>query len=151
MRGDPGAAPGDLYCLIRVRPHPLFVRNGQDLHCEVPITFGRAALGGPVEVPTLDGKFVVQQLKRGTQGGDELRVLGKGMPHVRGGRRGDLVVHLRVVTPTNLTKRHEELLRELDELDGNHVPPERKSFLDRVRDFFGSLGSGDKPSANPRA
>jgi molecular chaperone DnaJ len=134
--GDPGAPAGDLYCVVRVRKHPLFVRQGTDLHCEVPITFSQAALGGPIEVPTLEGKFLTQTLKRGSQTGDEIRAPGKGMPHLRGGRSGDLVVHLRVVTPRNLTKRQEELFRELGEIDGNHVPPERKSFLDRVREFF---------------
>jgi molecular chaperone DnaJ len=134
--GDPGAAAGDLYCVVRVRKHQLFVRQGTDLHCEVPITFSQAALGGPIEVPTLEGKFLTQTLKRGSNPGDEIRVQGKGMPHLRGGRTGDLVVHLRVVTPRNLTKRQEELFRELGEIDGNHVSPERKSFLDRVREFF---------------
>jgi molecular chaperone DnaJ len=134
--GDPGAPPGDLYCVVRVRPHKLFVRQGLELHCEVPITFSQAALGGSLDVPTLEGKYIHATLQRGTQSGDEIRVPGKGMPHVRGGRAGELVVHLRVVTPRNLTKRQEELLRELAELDGNHVPPERKSFLDRVKEFF---------------
>lgn len=139
--GDPGAPPGDLYCVLRVRPHPLFVRNGLDLHCEVPVTFSQAALGAEIEVPTLEGKFIPQTLPRGTQGGDELRVRGKGMPGLYrdgrpDGRVGDLVVHVRVVTPRNLTKRQEELLRELAELDGNHVSPERKSFLEKVRAFF---------------
>jgi molecular chaperone DnaJ len=134
--GQPGAPPGDLYVVIRVRKHPLFVRQGLDLHCEVPVTFSQAALGSPLEVPALDGKLLTVTLKRGTQSGDEVRVSGKGMPHLRGGRPGDLVVHVRVLTPRNLTKRQEELLRELDEIDGKHVPPERKSFLDRVREFF---------------
>jgi len=136
--GDPGAQAGDLYCQVRIRPHPLFVRNNQDLHCEVPITFSQAALGGALEVPTLEGKFINATLQRGTQTGDEVRLSGRGMPHVRGGRSGDLVVHLRVVTPRNLTRRQEELLRELAELDGKHVSPERKGFLDRVMQFFSS-------------
>jgi molecular chaperone DnaJ len=143
--GAPGAPPGDLYCVIRVRKHPMFVRDGQNLHCEVPITFSQAALGGPVEVPTLDGKLITQTLKRGTQSGDELHVSGLGVPHVRGGRSGDLVVHLKVVTPRNLTKRQEELLRELAELDHVHVSAERKSFLERVKAFFApdhSAGDG---------
>jgi molecular chaperone DnaJ len=116
--GEPGAPPGDLYCVIRVRKHPLFTRHGQELHCEVPITFSQAALGGPIEVPTLDGKYSHQTLPRGMQSGDELRIGGKGMPdpRVRNGRRGDLVARLRIVTPRNLTKRQEELLRELGEL-----------------------------------
>jgi molecular chaperone DnaJ len=146
--GDPGAPPGDLYCVIKVRQHPLFVRHNQELHCEVPITFSQAALGGPLEVPTLDGKYVTAQLARGTQAGDEIRVQGKGMPHVRGGRPGDLVVHLRVVTPRKLTKRQEELMRELGEIDGNHVPPERRSFLDRVKEFFGSFGAHESKPAS---
>jgi len=134
--GAPGAPPGDLYCVLRVRKHPLFARDGQDLHCELPITFSQAALGGTVEVPTLDGRMLNQNLKRGLQHGDEVRLSGQGMPHVRGGRAGDLVLHLKVITPRNLTKRQEELLRELDELDKKHVSPERKSWLDRVREFF---------------
>ena len=134
--GEPGAPPGDLYCVIRVRKHSLFVRQGLDLHCEVPITFSQAALGGPIEVPTLEGKCVTHNLRRGTQAGEEVRLPGKGMPHLRGGRTGDLVVHVRVVTPRNLTRRQEELFRELSEIDGSHVPPERKSFLERVREFF---------------
>jgi molecular chaperone DnaJ len=145
--GERGAPPGDLYCVLRVRKHPLFVRQGQDLHCEVPVTFSQAALGSAIEVPTLEGKFITQNLKRGTQNGEELRISGKGMPHLRGGRPGDLVVHVRVIVPRNLTKRQEELLRELDELEGKHVSPERKSFLDRVRAFFGSSAVAD---ANPR-
>jgi molecular chaperone DnaJ len=140
--GEPGAPPGDLYCLVRVKQHPLFVRNGPELHCEVPITYSQAALGGNLEVPTLEGKFINATLQRGTQSGDEIRIAGKGMPNVRGGRTGDLVIHLRVVTPTNLTKRQEELLRELAELDGKHVSPERKSFLDRVKEFFTASAPG---------
>jgi len=136
--GDPGAPPGDLHCIIRVRPHRLFVRQGLDLHCEVPITFSQAALGGPLEVPTLEGKYTTVTLQRGTQTGEEIRVPGKGMPHVRGGRTGDLVVHLRVVTPRNLSRRQEELLRELAEIDKTNIAPERKGWLDRVVEFFAS-------------
>jgi molecular chaperone DnaJ len=134
--GMPGAPPGDLYCVFRVRRHPLFHRDNIDLHCEIPITFSLAALGGVIEVPTIDGTPVAHTLSRGVQGGDEVRLKGKGVPHVENGRKGDLVVHLRVVTPRNLTKRQEELLRELEDIDSKQVPPERKSWLDRVRDFF---------------
>jgi molecular chaperone DnaJ len=143
--GEPGAPPGDLYCVLRVRRHPLFVRQGQDLHCEVPVTFSQAALGAPIEVPTLEGKFITHNLKRGTQGGEEVRIGGRGMPHLRGGRPGDLVVHVRVVTPRNLSKRQEELLRELGELEGKNVSPERKSFLDRVKAFFSPDAPADVP------
>ena len=139
--GRRGGPPGDLYVVVRVRKHPLFVRDGLDLHCEVPITFSQAALGGAIEAPTLDGKVVQHALKRGTQTGDEARLLGLGMPNLtrdgrNDGRKGDLVLHLKVVTPRRLTKRQEELLRELGEIDGVNVPPERKSFLDRVKAFF---------------
>jgi molecular chaperone DnaJ len=138
--GAPGAPAGDLRCELHVRPHPLFVRDGLDLHCEVPITFSQAALGASIEVPTLEGKMLTQKVARGSQSGDELRITGQGAPHLRGVRIGDLVVHLRVITPSNLNKRQEELLRELSEQDGQNVAPQRKSFFERVRQFFG----GDK-------
>ena len=99
-------------------------------------------------MPTLEGKYVHATLQRGSQGGDEIRLPGKGMPNVRGGRTGDLVVHLRVVTPSNLTKRQEELLREMAELDGKHVSPERKSFLERVKAFFTASEATDSDKAN---
>jgi molecular chaperone DnaJ len=141
--GDPGAPPGDLYCLIRVKPHHLFVRQGLDLHCEVPVTFSQATLGGPLEVPTLEGKAVMHSLKAGTQSGEEVRIAGKGMPHVRGGRAGDLVLHVRLLTPRHLTRRQEELFRELAEIEGKHVCQERKSWLERVRDFFSAHAPAD--------
>jgi molecular chaperone DnaJ len=133
--GDPGAPRGDLYCVVRVREHPLFQRDGTHLICQVPITFSQAALGGDIEVPTLDGTLP-HKLKRGTQSGEVVRIPGQGMPSVRGGRRGDLLVQLIVETPRHLTKRQEELFRELAELDQKHVPPQRKSFLDKLKEFF---------------
>jgi molecular chaperone DnaJ len=134
--GDPGARSGDLHCRFRVRQHALFNRDNLDLHCEMPITFSQAALGSPLEAPTLAGKVVPLTLKRGAQHGDEIRVTGLGMPNVRGGRPGDLVVHLRVVTPTSLSKRQEELLRELAEIDHHEVSPERKSWFGKLKDFL---------------
>jgi molecular chaperone DnaJ len=142
--GERGAPPGDLYCVLRIRKHPLFVRRGADLHCEVPVTISQAALGRPIEVPALDGQFVTQNLKRGTQSGDEVRIAGKGMPQLRGGRPGDLIVHVRVVTPRKLTKRQEELFHELEEIDGTEIPPEHKSFFDRIREFFHPEAPADK-------
>jgi molecular chaperone DnaJ len=138
--GDPGAPAGDLQCVIRLRPHNIFQRDGADLHCEVPISFSLAALGGPLEVPTLEGKHITATVPRGTQSGDQLRLSGHGMPHVRGGRRGSLIVHLKVSTPKNLTKRQEELFRELAELDGTNPTPESKTWTDRVYEFFASMG-----------
>ncbi len=133
--GDRGATHGDLYCLIRVREHPFFQRDGNNLICQVPITFSQAALGGDIEVPTLAGT-INHRLKRGIQGGEIIRIAGKGMPSLRGGRPGDLLVAIAVETPRHLTKRQEELFRELAEIDQKHVSPERKSFLDKLRSFF---------------
>jgi molecular chaperone DnaJ len=133
--GEPGGPRGDLYCLIHVRDHALFHRDGPNLICQVPITFSQAALGGDIEVPTLDGK-INHALKRGVQAGEVVRINGQGMPSLRGGRRGDLLVQLIVETPKHLTKRQEELFRELAELDQKHVSPQRKSFLEKLRDFF---------------
>jgi molecular chaperone DnaJ len=149
--GGPGGRPGDLLCVIRVRPHPLFVREGLNLHCEFPVTFGQAALGATIEVPTLEGQLVTHALKRGVQPGEEVRLPGRGMPGLRrdgrpDGRVGDLVVHVKVVTPRNLTKRQEELFRELADAEGSQVSPERKSFLDRVREFFQPETPPEKPS-----
>lgn len=133
--GQPGAPRGDLYCLIHVRDHPLFQRDGNNLICQVPITFSQAALGCEIEVPTLDGP-VPYTLKSGIQSGEVLRLSGKGMPEVRGGRRGDLLVQIVVETPRHLTPRQQELFRELAELDQKNVSPHRKSFLEKLRDFF---------------
>ena len=134
--GDPGAPRGDLYCLIRVREHSLFHRDGPNLICQVPVTISQAALGAEIEVPTLDGP-IKHTLKRGIQGGDAVRIGGHGVPNLRaGGRPGDLLVQIIVETPRNLTKRQEELFRELAEIDQKHVSPERKSFLEKLKEFF---------------
>lgn len=138
--GEPGAPRGDLYCTVRVKDHPLFHRDGNHLVCQVPVTFSQAALGGDLEVPTLDGP-ITHTLKRGIQSGEVVQIHGKGMPSLRGGRRGDLLVQIVVETPRTLAKRQEELFRELAELDHKHVSPERKSFLDKLRDFFATDAS----------
>jgi molecular chaperone DnaJ len=133
--GDPGAPRGDLYCVIGVRDHQLFQRDGPNLICQVLITFSQGALGGNIEVPTLDGP-ITYTLKRGTQSGEILRIAGRGMPVLRSGRKGDLLVHVLVETPRQLSKRQEELFRELAELEQKHVSPQRRSFLDKLREFF---------------
>jgi molecular chaperone DnaJ len=135
--GDRGAPRGDLYCIVRVREHPLFQRDGSHLICQVPITFSQAALGGEIEIPTLDGP-IKHEIKRGIQSGEVIRIADKGMPQVRGGRRGDLLVQLVVETPRHLTRRQEELFRELAEIERSHVSPQRKGFLDKLREFFGA-------------
>jgi molecular chaperone DnaJ len=101
----------------------------------VPVTFSQAALGAEIEVPTLDGPQK-HELKGGVQSGDVVRISGQGMPNVRGGRRGDLMVQIIVETPKKLTDRQQELYRELAELDHKNVSPERKSFFDKVKEFF---------------
>lgn len=133
--GAPGMPRGDLLVAVRVKDHALFHRDGNHLVCQVPVTFSQAALGAEVEVPTLDGK-VNTPLAKGTQSGEVLRIPGKGMPDVHGGRRGDLLVQVTVETPRVLSKRQEELFRELAELDHKHVSPERKSFLEKLKNFF---------------
>lgn len=134
--GEAGAPNGDLYVLIEVQPHPLFERDGDDLHCRVPITFPQAALGGEVEVPTLNGAKSIS-LDRGTQSGAVVTMRGFGMPRLRGRGNGDLHIHVAIETPKSLTKRQEELLRELAEIEKSNVGEERKSFFDRLRELFG--------------
>jgi molecular chaperone DnaJ len=127
---------GQAICEIRVREHDLFRRKGESLVCQVPITFSQAALGAEVEIPSLDGKLM-HNIKAGVQSGDVIRINGKGMPILgAGGRRGDMHVVLVVETPKNLTKRQEELLRELAELDHKHVSPQRKSFFEKLKGLF---------------
>jgi molecular chaperone DnaJ len=141
--GDPGAPRGDLFVLVHVREHPLFRRDGSHLICQVPVTFSQAALGARIEVPTLDGRLDYD-LPRGVQSGDVLRIAWKGLPSVRGGRRGDLLVQVVVETPKNLTARQEELFRELAEIEQKHVSPARKGFLDKLRDFFSPADSNSE-------
>ncbi len=137
--GDPGARRGDLFCLIRVREHSLFHRDGANLICRMPVTFSQATLGTELDVPTLDGT-IKHALPRGTQSGEVLRVAGRGMPTVRSdgraGRTGDLLMQVIVETPRNLTKRQEELFRELAELEQKNVSAQRKSFFDKLKELF---------------
>jgi molecular chaperone DnaJ len=147
--GDPGAPRGSLYCVIRVREHRLFHRDGQNLICQVPITFSQAALGAEIEVPTLDGP-VMHSLKRGLQSGEVVRLSGKGMPGLRGGRNGDLLVQVVVETPKHLTRRHEELFRDLAELEQKHVSAQRKGFLDKLREFFAGQDAQAEMSEHPK-
>jgi molecular chaperone DnaJ len=133
--GEPGGPRGDLYFEIRIQEHALFRREGDHLICQVPISFSQAALGGPIDVPTLDGP-ITYELKRGHQSHESIRLSGKGMPSRRTGQRGDLLAFLIVETPTHLTKQQEELLRQLAELDKKHVSPNRKSFFEKIRGMF---------------
>lgn len=130
-----GAPPGDLYVVLEVKPHPLFQREGQDVICEVPISFPQATLGCELEVPTLDGK-VRMKVPPGTQSGKTLKLSGKGVPHLQGYGRGDQLVVLRVETPTKLSTRQRELLEEFAREGGENLCPSGKSFFDKVKKMF---------------
>ncbi|WP_392552425.1 molecular chaperone DnaJ [Orbus wheelerorum] len=138
--GKNGASAGDLYIQIQVRQHAIFERDGINLHCEIPINIGLAALGGEVQVPTLNGK-VSLTIPAETQTGKVFRLKGKGIKSLRGATMGDLYCHVVVETPVNLTNKQKELLKELTEsLSGDknskHSPKE-KNFFDKVKKFFG--------------
>ncbi|RUL88466.1 molecular chaperone DnaJ [Tautonia sociabilis] len=140
--GDPGAPRGNLRVQVQVRPHAFFIRKGNDLVCQVPISFPQAALGAEIEVPTLDGPADLT-IPRGTQSGDILKLRGRGMPDLSGNGRGDELVEVIIETPKRLSPRQEELLRELAELEHHDVSPRRKSFLEKLRDFFTEPEEGD--------
>jgi molecular chaperone DnaJ len=136
--GEQGAPPGDLYVEVRVKPHPIFERDGSHLICDVPLDIATAALGGEIDVPTLDGR-VKLKIPAGTQSERVFRLRGKGVRPVRGGPPGDVLCRVRVETPVNLTPRQSELLEELQESlnDGaKRHSPRQKSWLDGVRKFF---------------
>ncbi len=133
--GDLGAPRGNLRIQILVRKPPFFERSRNDLLCQVPISFPQAALGADIEVPTLDGPDRLH-IPKGTQSGDVLRIKGRGMPDISGRGRGDELVEVVVETPRYLTARQEELLRELASLEHEEVSPRRKSFFEKLRDYF---------------
>jgi len=135
-----GGPTGDLYVVVNLRPHPMFTREGADLHCEMPISFGTAALGGELEIPTLDGHATIK-VPPETQSGQVFRLKNKGIRPVRGSVQGDLYCHVVVETPVKLTARQKELLREFESIndqDPEAHSPRAKSFFDKVKDFFGS-------------
>ncbi|MEZ4226018.1 MAG: molecular chaperone DnaJ [Polyangiaceae bacterium] len=132
----PEAAPGDLEVTIQVQDHPFFKRSGDDVVCEVPITFAQAALGSEIDVPTLSGK-VKLRVPPATQPGNMLRVKGKGMPRrIRGGR-GDQLVEVSVEVPTQLTDRARELIEQLAGELGEEVQPQQRTFLEKLKTWFG--------------
>jgi molecular chaperone DnaJ len=130
--------PGDLFVQIHLRQHAVFQRDGNDLHCEMPISFSTAALGGEIEIPTLDGAANLR-IPAETQSGKIFRLRGKGIKGVRSQMHGDLLCHVVVETPVNLTERQKELLRELEETsqgDAERHNPRAKSWMDKVKEFF---------------
>jgi molecular chaperone DnaJ len=137
MRGGPS---GDLYIFIEVRDHNLFVRDGTNLYCRVPVSIATAALGGDIEVPTMDGGRSRVKIPAGSQSGRQMRLRGKGMPALRGGGSGDMLIELAVETPVNLTSRQKELLREFDDLSEDNNP-ESTSFFSKVKNFWDGMTS----------
>jgi len=139
--GEPGmngGPPGDLYVEIHIKAHSVFQRDGDDLHCEMPISYATAALGGEIEVPTLGGK-VSFTVPEGTQSGKVFRLRGKGVKGVRSGMAGDLFCHVVVETPVRLTDRQKDMLREFESSmseGGSKHSPQSKSWKDKVKEFF---------------
>jgi molecular chaperone DnaJ len=136
--GINGGPPGDLYVQIHLKPHAVFQRDHNDLHCEMPISYATAALGGEIEIPTLDGHASIK-IPAETQTGKVFRLRGKGIKGVRSDHPGDLMAHVVVETPVNLTERQKELLMEFDacciDQEGRHTP-RAKGFMDKVKEFF---------------
>jgi molecular chaperone DnaJ len=136
--GTNGGPPGDLFIEIRLKKHPIFERDGDDLHCVVPISIARAALGGEIEVPTLDGKAAID-IPEGTQAGKQFRLRAKGIKGVRSHTPGDLYCHISVETPVKLTEHQRKLLKELDESlkkGGSRHSPAEESWADKLKGFF---------------
>jgi molecular chaperone DnaJ len=134
--GDAGGPPGDLYVVVHVKEHPIFVREEYEVLCEVPISFAQAALGANIDVPTLEGK-VKMKVPAGTQTGKVFRLKAKGVPRLHGGGRGDQHVRVVVETPTELSSKQRELLERFAELEGEDSHPHAKTFFSKVRELFG--------------
>ncbi len=138
--GVRGAAPGDLYIFLSVKPHRIFQRDGANIHCRVPISMPTGALGGQIEVPSVDGSRARLAIPPGTQTGRQFRLKGKGMTVLRSAARGDMYIEVTVETPVNLTKRQQELLREFEQANENRrTSPESEGFFARVKEFFEDL------------
>ncbi|TCP61061.1 molecular chaperone DnaJ [Rhodovulum bhavnagarense] len=137
LRGGP---PGDLYIFIEVTAHPLFERDGMNLFCRVPVPMTTAALGGEIEVPTIDGGRSRVKVPEGSQSGRQMRLRSKGMPALRGTGQGDMFIELAVETPVKLTTRQKELLREFEELSEDNNP-EGSSFFRKVKSFWDGMKS----------
>jgi molecular chaperone DnaJ len=139
LRGGPS---GDLYIFLSLKPHPFFQRDGADLFCRVPVSFTTAALGGQVEVPTIDGSKTKVKIMEGTQTGKQFRLKGKGMPVLRSHQVGDMYIQVVVETPQKLTRRQRELLQEFEQASSEENHPEATGFFSRVKDLFEGLGGG---------
>jgi molecular chaperone DnaJ len=135
--GARGGPQGDLYVFLSVRRHSLFERDGADVYCRVPISMVQAALGGHVEVPTLDGKMARINIPAGTQSGHQFRLRGKGMPVVRSTQKGDMYIETNVETPVNLTPKQKDLLKEFEKASGTKsTSPDSEGFFSKVKEMF---------------
>jgi molecular chaperone DnaJ len=133
--GHDGGPSGDLFVVVHVQEHPLFERHDADLVCDVPVSIAQAALGCEMEVPTLEGKEQLE-IEPGTQPGAIIRMRGRGLPHLRGGARGDLHYRIQVEVPSKLSARQRELMEEFAGISGDEFSPRRRGFLDALRDLF---------------
>lgn len=140
MRGGPG---GDLYIFLSIAPDEIFQRDGADLFCRVPITMITAALGGQIEVPTIDGGRAKVKIPEGTESGRQFRLRSKGMPVLRQKIVGDLNVQVEVETPQNLSRRQKELLREFEKASTSENNPEAEGFLNRIKVFWDGVQKSD--------
>ncbi|MEO0907032.1 MAG: molecular chaperone DnaJ [Pseudomonadota bacterium] len=136
--GQRGAPAGDLYIFVHVKAHTLFEREGTTLATRVPVSFTTAALGGKVDIPDLDGSTNTIDIPVGIQSGKQLRVRGGGMPVLQGRGRGDLVVEIKVETPTKLSRKQKEILQEFRETETGEECPESRSFFSKLKDAFGA-------------
>ena len=137
--GARGGPAGDLYIFIAITAHKLFQREGGNLYCRVPLPMSRAALGGSIEVPTLDGSRARITVPEGTQTGHQFRLRGKGMPAMRGGGAGDLFVQAMVETPVNLNEEQRDLLRQFEDAANEHTHPETEGFFSKVKELWDDI------------
>ncbi|MEM7724383.1 MAG: molecular chaperone DnaJ [Pseudomonadota bacterium] len=136
LRGGP---QGDLYIFIEVADHPLFQRDGVDLFCRVPVSMTKAALGGEIEVPTIDGGRSRVKVPEGSQSGRQMRLRSKGMPALRGAGQGDMYIEMQVETPVKLTSEQKDLLRQFEESCAKSNNPNASGFFDKVKNFFDGM------------
>jgi molecular chaperone DnaJ len=133
--GTAGGAPGDLYVVMHLKPHDVFQRDGDDLHCEMPMSFTTAALGGELTVPTIEGKATVK-IPAGTQSGTTFRLRSKGLKHLGGANNGDLYVHVQIAVPTKLNGDQKAKLQEFANLIGENASEMEESFFEKAKKFF---------------
>jgi molecular chaperone DnaJ len=134
--GVRGGPPGDLYIFLSIKPHEFFQRDGADLFCRVPIAMTTAALGGQIEVPTIDGGRTRVKIPEGTESGKQFRLKSKGMPVLRSKQQGDLYIQVEVETPKNLSRKQRDLLKAFEDASNPNTSPASTGFFARVKEFF---------------